>query len=72
MKIPKTCLHKHRVEQYGDYCRTSLFFISYGTTLTCMDCQKTYTYRSLRLNMHPVKYIKNRRKERLYQDELPF
>lgn len=72
MRIPITCLHEHRVEQYGDYCRTGLFFISYGTTLTCIDCQKTYSYRSLRLNMHPVKYIKSRRKERLYQDELPF
>lgn len=72
MKIPERCLHKHRVEQYDDYCKAGLIFITYGTTLTCMDCQKTYTYRSIMLNKHPINHIKSRRKERLYQDELPF
>ena len=72
MKIPKTCLCNHHVEQHGDYCRIGLFLISYGTTITCLDCQKSYVYRSLKFNKHPIKYLKGQYKKRLYQDELPF
>ena len=72
MKIPRKCLHEHRVEQYGDYCKTNLLYVSYGTILTCIDCQRTYTYHRHTFNRHPIKYIQNRRRIRLYQDELPF
>lgn len=72
MKIPRKCLHEHRVEQHGDYCKTHFLYVSYGTILTCIDCQRTYTYHRHTFNRHPIKYIQNRWRIRLYQDELPF